>query len=310
MRKFSLLESKESVYDIIGLDKEDIIDICQDLVDYGWEMEIDEIYLSQTGRVYKSKSEAYEYYPGISIKLERYKHKGKEKDPKFWNGGIYLENDVKDLKDVYLTIDRLQNIVSPIPGVDVNWGFRTGLDEIFIRITLESQKSKSPLPKEKLETRLEKTLNNLKNNGFDGYKVTEWVSRHQSGIIDIEISPKRENLDEIIQRVISDADEIESEYYTKDERYSNLIELPSIINHILEEVSKNSSGLKIDKCHQFQFLDTSNEISYIDFKDETILSINSYPESLGTANVKVGKKFLRDIYERVTIYKLVCKIKY
>jgi len=51
MRKFSLLESKESVYDIIGLDKEDIVDICQDLVDYGWEMEIDEIYLSQTGRV-------------------------------------------------------------------------------------------------------------------------------------------------------------------------------------------------------------------------------------------------------------------
>jgi hypothetical protein len=309
MRKFSLLESKESVYDIIGLDKEDIIDICQDLVDYGWEMEIDEIYLSQTGRVYKSKSEAYEYYPGISIKLERHKHKGKEKDPKFWKGGIYLENDVKDLKDVYLTIDRLQNIVSPIPGVDVNWGFRTGLDEIFIRITLESQKSKSPLPKEKIRLRLEETLSNLRINGLDGYKITSWTSRDSAGIMDIEISPKRENLDEILKRAILNGDEIDKQY-SKEERYSNLIELPRLINHILEEVSKNSSGVKITKCPEFEFLDTTNDISNISFKDEVILKIDSYTESLGFGNVKVGKKFLRDIYERVTIYKLVCKIKY
>lgn len=291
MKKFSLLESKSSVYEIIGIDKEYILDVLVDMEDEGWQLKIEENFLSKSGRIFKDRNDTAEYYPCVSIELKRDKNKKMEGKSVYWLGGIYLEDNVEDLKLVYLTIDRIKRITENL-GVNFNWGFRTGLDEIFMRLSLDVEKSESPLPKETIEDSM-KGLEYLK---IGDYEVTEMNNFRRGYNWTIEVKPIKDKINDIIKRSLS-----------------NLIELPNIVNHILKRVGNSSSSptdIELRKCGALDFLDAVNDISTISFKDKTLFIMDSHSEKLGTARLKVDSGFFKDKYETITIYGLEISFKY
>jgi hypothetical protein len=314
MRKFSLiLESNESVYDKIGLDKEEIVDICQDLIDDEWEVNIEEAYLSKTGKIYKTSGSSSEYYPMIEIDIWKTPSKKEESDVRHWDGGIYFSNEFNNLKSLYLTIDRLKNITSRLNDVNIYWAFRKS-NEIMIRITLDTEKTDNPVPYEKLN----KIINDLRtnkrefenNNPMRNYKVSDGWSG-SGGKYEFEITPDVTSSQEKFDKIIKTGVRNSKHHYLSDES-SNIFDFPDIINHLLTYI-KDKTGtdeIELDLCGFDSFIDTSDQIFEIKCKDEVILTISARTSRIGSSKYIVKKGLIRDTYEEFVFYKLIIKIEY
>lgn len=296
MKKFTNLfenNSNNDIYYEIGIEKDDIINICYDITDSGWELNISEKYLSTSGRTYVSKKSVSDYYPCLDIRLVRNKRSKKEDNVKYWNGGIYLEDDVSDLKLVYLTIERISTIVKRLKKVDMNFAIRDGLDNIMIRITLNLEKSDSVLPIEKIESFLQNYSNLFSNTK---YYLDSWSSGGNSTLFNIEL--KEDDYNDF-RKIINDHKNID---VPLDKKYSNILDFPKIINDFLSGISYLSDkNLKVDKCDDNEFYPEDKKYN-ITYNDEVILTLKVSIDSLKKVKVLTDNSFFKKRYETFYIY--------
>jgi hypothetical protein len=327
MKKFSLLsESKESVYDIIGIDKEEIFDICEDLIDDQWDIDIKESYLSKTGKVYLKSGLASEYYPMIIIILKKEVNNKTKSDVRHWDGGIFFSNNLNDIKSIYLAIERIKNLTSRVDNTNLYWAFR-GPNEIYIRITLNSEKSDNPVTYE----RVDKVIQNLKNNKMEfesqppmkNYKISSTWSG-SSGRWIFDIIPAATNLlySGIPGGIASDFSERAEKdfrrylyglgYEFNNTEISNVFDFPDILNHLLSYIKTKlvTDEVKLDWCDADDFLDTNNSILYIHWKDTPVLRINAEKVHMGDFKYLSKKGFLRNTYNNIEIYKIEITLSY
>ena len=302
MKKFTNLfenNSNNNVYHEIGIEKDDIVNICYDMTDSGWELKISEKYLSTSGRTYDSKKSVSTYYPLLEIKLERDKSKSRKDNIKYWNGGIYLEDDISDLKLVYLTIERISNIVKRLKKVDMNFAISGGLDNIMIRIILDLEESDSILPTENVENYLRIYYNTLLND--DKYKVDSWGGGGNSVYIDIQLRSEYLNYDNF-KKIIKENKNLDAPLERK---YSNILDFPKIINNSLTQINNlktTNKELKVDKCAKNEFYP---EKTYnITYNGEIIFKLKATIEPLKKVKVMTENRFFKKKYENFYIYSL------
>ena len=187
MRKFSqIVESKEELLSRINIDDNNIEEIFIDLVDNGYTLLIDQVYIStSTGYPHRRKNDVKNYYPGIEIGLDREITEesisnGGKGDVRNWDGSIYFESDIDIIDSIYNSIHRVKSMLSN--KASVYYSIRS-VNHIEIRVIFDKEDNGSPIDYEEIENvigglQIEPTRNDterfrdLDGQSIEGYSIS------------------------------------------------------------------------------------------------------------------------------------------
>ncbi len=141
MRKFSkIVESRSELFSRLATTQEDIEEALVDLSDNGYVIDIDDIYISPSGKVHYDTVGVPEYYSALRIDIKRPSMEESIEDVRNWDGSVYYEKDINILEAIYHSITRLKSTFSG--KAEVYYCFRS-VNTISIRVIFNIETGKS-----------------------------------------------------------------------------------------------------------------------------------------------------------------------
>lgn len=299
MRKFSQLnESKSnSLLTKLGTSEDEIKDICSDLTDEGYKIDIEVTYIGLDGHIYRNDKETTRFYPSIEIELYRDtanrdeygqgETKEEFNDVRKWNGGVYYEGNIGILKTVYEICHRFESTFTST-DTQVYFSMRS-INEVRIRITFPESKSDLPISFSKVEEFI--------SNNFDideNYEVSDLFT-HGDGINKYgEIDLKHhEHIWTLVKR---------NKFDNKDDLRESFKEY---CNQIYNFANNNSdTKLKIEFGEKIEWNSTYDIICKISYDKLVLIKISGTFEITWEQNVVVAKGIFKDRTERFSLYKM------
>ena len=301
MRKFSQLnESKSnSLLAKLGTSEDEIKDICSELSDEGYKIDIDVVYIGLDGRIYRSDKETSEFYPCIEIELYRETDKkdgGEVKDEfndvRNWNGGVYYEGNIGILKMIYEICHRFESTFTS-KETQVYFSLRS-INEIRVRITFDKAKSILPIDFSRVQDYIS---NNFQIN--DLYEITDMWSHGDGKTKYGEISLKEGTSlqkyvwSNIEKGIFDNREDLEKAYKTY---FDNIFQKAS-------EYSSDKIQVTIHPTHR----GPGNNIRY---NGMDLINISAQFEEKWSDELVVAKGIFRNRKEKFTIYSLNLKIEF
>lgn len=125
MRKFSKINES------LGIDHSEIQDYLLELSDLGLDITIENIFLSDTGRIFRKPTGLTSYYPSTQILIKR-DDKSDEGDVTHWDGGIHFIEGINFLDALASSISKLEALAKE-KGVKLHYAFQS-VDRISVRL--------------------------------------------------------------------------------------------------------------------------------------------------------------------------------
>lgn len=299
MKKFSkILESnEETLLSKIGSSEDEIKDICSDMTDEGYKVEIVTKYLGLDGRTYYNDKGTIEYYPCISVALTRKDNKPDDSDEstddvRNWDGGVYYEGDINILKTIYNVCARFESTFTS-DDAEVYFSIRS-INDIVLRICL-----RKVIGDAKVKFReLHDTLGSLEIND-DFYKCTGCWSEGNGTTTHVEIKPKSSKIENIIQKIISNGS-------SDDYHYLNNI----MSNYTISIFNKTKELSKSDVKITYKLLGTNQSYDFIskiyaDGAEIVEIKATYKGEDL---DIVISKSLFKEKTKKITIHDIDVKV--
>lgn len=314
MRKFSrIVEGKEEEFFLkLGTTKAEIDDVFTDLYDYGYYMDIEDVYISTTtGYPHRSPKEAKEFYPGIEIDIKR--NLADDDDFRKWNGGVYYEPNFEVIEAIYSSIYRVQSMFKD--KGQVYYSLRS-VNEISFRIIFNTTKNDEPIDYESIDGHLSNMQGErIGTQDIQDYTINRTWSTGKTKF-SVEISPVKERGGRISHKGVNIIDpQLPSDFIVK-----HMIDLGKSDNkYKLRELGELYVKEFYKKCNHLNRLDINRrsdtqygELRY-DFTDSetdrVILKIRtSYEDYAEDVPVVVSRGIFKNKITKVNLYKLEINI--
>lgn len=308
IKSYSLFESKEeeTIFNKLPISKEDIKDIFIELEDMDYKIKMSENFLTKSGHTFKSNKGISEYYPVISISINKLIDDfGDEIN---WDGGVYYEEKQEVLDIISNSVAALKSHLSGKARVLV--AIRS-MNDINIRIVLPFVVNSDEISLEDLNEIANKVIDNYRGFNRDAnfsnlinlyhiFTTTSIVFKTFS--FDIEpivgtgyVVSKDSATDKIVDKIL------------KNNQTDNKEQLMSIYNtivrDILSEVNKKYEDVKL------RVISASQPIYQFYINDKILFSVNPCYYEFRWVDVPVGKKTIFNRKkQRIQLYKLYVKL--
>jgi hypothetical protein len=314
LRSWSIFESVNKSDFNIGLSEIDIKEIFMEIVDMGYDLDIQKVYLTDKGRYFSSKVGLDNFYPIVSISLKKdIKLDTEIGDLTNWDGSVYY-TDVDFMDTLSLSIGRLKNMCSDKAKVLVS---TRDITNINIRVVLPFKKLDDAISIDAIDDILVDLIREY--TGFnDDADFTNLINLYQTDLSlsspgykrSFDITPIFDgpvNTEEpstpgdfIFSRMLTD-NEVDNKNHL-----SSIFEI--IIKEFLENINKVYPGCKLKAIAGRH----NNKYEISSKGDISILKIENYFETLKEGNIFLGKKSFFKKRNRVYIYvyKMVISVKY
>lgn len=310
MRKFSkIFENKDELLTNLGTSEDEIKDMCSEILDEGYRLEMITEYIGLNGHIYRGPSQTKEYYPSINInlyrntKVESESHyddgqtKDQFKDVRNWNGGIYYEDNINILKSIYELCYRFE---STFTSDKANVFFSMGsINEICIRITFGLEQSKSPLDFSDIREFIQRGF--LYEIQDECYIVVDNFINGDGVNMSTTISSKKDStpIKKIIDRIIK---QIPVSGASNDQEY------------LLEKIFKPCVSDVYNFCKKqndntILRWDIDGEVAKIKIGDRTLIQISALFKMVSSKEIVVAKGIFKDKKERVVFHSMDINVK-
>lgn len=307
MKKFSkIFESKGDLLSKLGTSEDEIKEMCSDLIDEGYEFDIDIEYIGTNGQIYHQENQTSQYYPSIEIDLHRptttkddhYESDNKTKeqfnDVRNWNGSVYYESNINILKSIYDLCYRFESTFTS-DKADVFFSMRS-INEVKIRITLGVETTKAPLDFSEVKEYL--------RNGFlheiqdDTYFVEDNFFYGDGRQMSCTIRNKRDStpVKKIIDRILKSGELNDSDYLREI--------FKTCVHDLFNFCKKQNNKLSL----KWKNLREMNEFATICIGNQVLIKIGLSFDSIGTKEIILAKGIFKNRTTTIDVLNMDIKV--
>lgn len=307
MKKFSkIFESKEELLKKINSTDDEIRDICSDLLDEEYTMDISTCYIGLNKKIYYNENECSgQYYPTIKIDLSRKidKNDRGEKLDKFddvrnWNGGVYHESDVNLIKIIYDTCYRIESMFSD--KSKVYYSIRS-INDINIRICLDPKTSESEIDWVEVRAAVYDIADDLVDPDYTVEEIYDMSDGSKDNKFQIEIGPSYP---------VEQGEDIATRCMTSDVG-DDVEHLNRLFENIIDDFFNTCKSLSTSKLSIKKMIDSETHSPYariLNSKNKSIILIGGEYSRIKTLNIPIAGSGLFNRFSRqnkvITIYEL------
>jgi hypothetical protein len=313
LKKWKIFESVDKSDFGIGISEEDINDIFTEMMDMGYEINIERFYLTNKGNKFYKKIGIDNFYPIVSIRLKREINENSG-DATNWDGSVYYDKNNDILENINNSVDRLRSMVREFASVSV--AFRS-INEIKIRIVLPFKRVYDGISIDVIDGILVELIRKYQGVN-DNADFTNLMNLYQTDLNQsMHLRSRSFDITPIFDGPINTekpstpGDFIISKMLT-DNEVDNKSHLSSIFGIIIREFLQNINKV-YPECKLKSIVDRHNNKYEILSKDNTlILEIKNYFEPIKEGDIFLGNKSFFKKREKIfiSIFKLDINIKY
>lgn len=322
--KWSLFENNkdtDTIFNQLPISEEDVRDIFVEMEDLDYKIKISEIFLTKSGHTFKNNKGISEYYPIISISIDKY-IPDEFGDETNWNGGVYYEEKQEVLDIMTNSIATLKSHLSG--KARVLTAIRN-MGDINIRIVLPFVVNPDEISLEELHDIAKKTINNYRGFNDNAYLSnlinlyhTEFTTSQGFKTFSFDISPILDRVPNVLpsgQIIIDSTSGSLIDKIIKSNQTDNKEQLYSVYNQIVKEIlvdiNKKYKDIKL-KVNRHQNSSTYQFYTNNNTKDRILIEMDYWFDEFRSIDIPVGKKpiFGSRKKQKIDLYKMDIRINF
>jgi len=303
MRKFSkIVESRSELFSRLSTTQEDIEEALVDLSDNGYDIDIEDIYISPSGKVHYDTVGVPEYYSALRIDIKRPSTSIENSmgDVRNWDGSVYYEKDINILESIYHSITRLKSTFSG--KAEVYYCFRS-VNTISISVIFNIETGKSVINFEDVSEYMNSLSNYTTHRIFSDNYLVEVTGSSGDKSKSVKISiPRKDYMDHGVN-FANPKDEIDRivRSIIDDNKPDNKYQLKKVFDLYVKKLFQKSNITgKLSIVTQFDevvFMNTETK--------EPVIKIDSWYDEYSANNKVMTKKgVFKNEYKTFDIYQM------